>query len=153
MAVSIRRLGLNDQEALAILARDDADFDVESRGEPLAPLEGEAALRYLANPSLSHWVAEDGGKIVGFLCGYQLPLRSAGKDEFLLYEIGVRQAHRGRGIGRSLVKAMFAWMQVNRVKVAWVVADNPGALAFYENCGFGKVEGSLTQLEISLPII
>jgi ribosomal protein S18 acetylase RimI-like enzyme len=144
MALSIRKLGLDDHKALA---QEDADFDIPGRGRPLKPLSGAAARRYLGNPNLCHWVAREGGRILGFLCGYYLPLRSGKGGEFLLYETGVRKAHRGRGVGRALMKTMFDWMKSNRVKVVWVIADNPGALRFYKRCGFKKVEGSLTQME------
>ncbi|HTC19439.1 MAG TPA: GNAT family N-acetyltransferase [bacterium] len=147
MALNIRKLGLKDQKALAVLTQEDRDFDIPGRGEPQPALQGAAARRYLGNPLLCHWVAEEKGKILGFLCGYYLPMRSAKGDEFLLYETGVRKAHRGRGVGKALMKTMFDWMESNRIPVVWVIADNPGALKFYGKCGFEKVEGSLTQME------
>jgi ribosomal protein S18 acetylase RimI-like enzyme len=91
-------------------------------------------------------VAEDYGKILGHLYGYRLP--TIREEEFLLYEIGVRKACRRQGIGRALVHMMFDWMDAHQVKVAWVIADNSGAEAFYQNLGFRKVEGTLTQLDI-----
>src|SRR5579872_796395 len=148
MALTIRRLGLDDQEVLALLAREDADFDVDGRGEALEPLDDEASRRYLQNPSLLHWVAEEEGRVIGHLNGYILPLRADGIVEFLLYEIGVRTTHRRRGVGKALVGTMLDWMKDHHAQVAWVIADNPGAFEFYRKCGFGKVEGTLTQMEI-----
>ena len=148
MALSIRRLGLADKETLALLAREDADFDVPGRGETLEPLSDEAASRYLQNPFLVHWVAEEEGRVVGHMNGYILPLRAGGIVEFLLYEIGVRNSHRGQGVGKALVRTMLDWMRDNHIQVTWVIADNPGAFEFYGKCGFGKVEGTLTQMEI-----
>ncbi len=147
----IRKLGPDDAKTLALLAKEDADFDVPGRGEPLEPLPGVAARRYLSNPFLCHWVAEEKDEILGFLCGYDLPMRSGKGDEFLLYETGVRQALRGEGVGKALMKAMFDWMKSNGTTVVWVIADNPGALEFYKKCGFERVEGSLTQMEKRLP--
>src|ERR1039457_6384416 len=104
MNLNIRKLGLDDQEILALLAREDADFDVPGRGEALEPLGDEAARRYLQNPSLIHWVAEEEGRVAGHMNGYILPLRAGGIVEFLLYEIGVRHSDRGRGVGKALVR-------------------------------------------------
>jgi ribosomal protein S18 acetylase RimI-like enzyme len=148
MPLSIRKLGFDDQETLALLAREDADFDVPGRGEALEPLGEEAARRYLQNPSLIHWVAEEEGRVVGHMNGYILPLRAGGVVEFLLYEIGVRNSHQGRGVGKALVRIMLDWMRDNNIQVTWVIADNPGAFEFYRKCGFGKVEGTLTQMEV-----
>jgi ribosomal protein S18 acetylase RimI-like enzyme len=147
MAFNIRRLNSNDTKTLSLLAREDADFDVQNRGKGLDPLDEEAARGYLANPSLLHWVVEDEGAVIGYLCGYVLPLRAGGVVEFLLYEIGVRSAYRSRGVGKSLMKTMFDWMRANGATVAWVIADNPGAVEFYQKCGFEKTEGTLTQME------
>ncbi len=147
MALNIRRLGIKDGKTLSVLAKDDADFDVHGRGKPLKALNGAALRRYLGNPYLCHWVAEEKGEILGFLCGYFLPLRTQKTDEFLLYEIGVRQTHRLRGIGRALMGGLYRWMKTKRVKVVWVIADNPGAFNFYRKCGFKKVPGTLTQME------
>ena len=32
---------------------------------------------------------------------------------------------------------MLAWARIERIEVVWVLADNPGAEAFYAACGFG----------------
>jgi GNAT superfamily N-acetyltransferase len=56
--------------------------------------------------------------------------------ELLLYAIGVRQAHRRRGIGSQLVRTMLEWAAAARVCCVWVLADNPGAECFYASCGF-----------------
>ena len=48
----------------------------------------------------------------------------------------MRAAHRRRGIGTALVREMLAWARGARIEEVWVVADNPGAEAFYAACGF-----------------
>jgi GNAT superfamily N-acetyltransferase len=53
-------------------------------------------------------------------------LRRAGQmRQLLLYEIGVRQASRRRGIGTALMQSMRRWMNDEGVVEAWVLADNP----------------------------
>ncbi|HMA34010.1 MAG TPA: GNAT family N-acetyltransferase [Chloroflexia bacterium] len=136
MALSVRRLGPGDEPVLTLLAAEDEDFDIAGRGTPLPPLDPAAARRYLANPAVLHWVAADDDVVVGDLYCILLPLRSGDGRELLLYEIGVRTAWRQRGIGRALLAAMEAWMRENGVTEVWVLADNPGAVAFYRACGF-----------------
>ena len=58
------------------------------------------------------------------------------RRELLLYAIGVRTAHRRRGIGTALVREMLAVGARRTHRGGWVVADNPGAEAFYAACGF-----------------
>jgi hypothetical protein len=75
MPISIRRLGPGDEPILTLLANEDADFDLDGRGEPLAPLTAAKAQAYLANSAVLHWVALDGERVVGFL--YCLHLAAA----------------------------------------------------------------------------
>lgn len=136
MALTVRRLGRGDEAILRQLASADADFDIAGRGKPQRPLTPEAARRYLANSAALHWVAIDDDTLVGELCCVLLPLSAGDEHELLLYEIGVRSAWRKRGVGRLLLAAMEEWMRVHGVAEVWVLADNPGAVAFYRACGF-----------------
>lgn len=131
MAIAIRRLGPEDEPVLELLAKEDADFDVEGRGTPRKPLEADDARRYLANPSVLYWVAYEGNEVVGSLYCALLPLRSDNGRELLLYEIGVRKLWRRRGVGRALMAHMEEWMRANGVADVWVLADNPVAVDFY----------------------
>jgi ribosomal protein S18 acetylase RimI-like enzyme len=136
MSLSIKRLGPGDEATLELLAREDADFDLDGRGEPLEPLKPVMAQRYLATPAVLHWVAVEGDVVAGFLYCIHLPLRSGDGHELLLYEIGVRSSWRRRGAGRALLTHMEHWMQSNGVGVVWVAADNQIAVDFYRTCGF-----------------
>jgi len=140
MNVTIKRLGPGDEAILELLTRDDADFDLDGRAEGLLPLKPGVAQRYLANPSVLHWIAFQDGVVTGFLYCVHLLLRSDPGQELLLYEIGVRKAHRRKGVGRALLDHMARWMQSNDVSVVWVCADNQAAVDFYRNCGFAGEE-------------
>jgi ribosomal protein S18 acetylase RimI-like enzyme len=129
---TIRRLGPGDEAVLALLARDEADFDLEGRDPPAREIDPAGAAAYLADPAVHHWIAEEGAVVLGHLYAHVLRKR-AGESEVLLYEIGVRAAHRRRGVGRALVAALRALAGEREL---WVLADNPGATAFYEACGF-----------------
>ncbi len=140
MDVSIKRLGPGDEAMLELLAREDPDFDVAGRGQPLEPLKPVMAQRYLANPAVLHWVAQEGQNIAGFLYCVHLPLRSGIGHEVLLYEIGVRQSYRRKGIGRALIGQLERWMQANGATDIWLGADNAVAREFYLACGFTAEE-------------
>ena len=136
----IRRLGPGDEADLALLARDAPDFDLAGRTPVEAPLRDDAAAAYLADPGVLHWVAEEDGEIVGELLCHPLRLPSRHGRELLLYSIGVRERHRRRGVGRSLVDEMLRWMRHEGVPEVWVLADNPAAEQFYAACGFRRGE-------------
>jgi ribosomal protein S18 acetylase RimI-like enzyme len=140
MAASVRRLDGSGVELLALLAREEPDFDVEGRSEPSEPLSRDAARAFLDDPNVLFFVAEDAGQLVGFL-SCQLVRRRNDAPELLLYEIGVRATQRRRGVGRALIAAMNAWMDEHAVREVWLLADNDGAVAFYRACGFAVDEG------------
>jgi GNAT superfamily N-acetyltransferase len=145
--ISIRRLGPGDEAILTLLAREEADFDLDGRGAPLQPLAPDAAGRYLENPVVVQWVALDGEEVVGDLLCFRLPLRAGEGEELLLYEIGVRSARRREGIGRALLGHMDDWMTANGVSLVWVIADNPAAVDFYRACGFAVEEPGSVYME------
>lgn len=145
MSIAIRRLTSDDEEILALLARDDEDFDVDDRGKERAPLPSAVARQFLGDANVLVWIAEEGAAVVGFL-SCQLVRRRADAPELLLYEIGVREAHRRRGVGRALVDTMSTWMSAHAVAEVWVLADNNGAVAFYRACGFAVPDGQATYM-------
>ena len=142
MNIAIKRLETGDEAVLEYLAVNDADFDIEGRGSPREPLSETDAHSYLANPSVLFWISLDEKIVTGFLSCVVVPLRSGMGQEVLLYEIGVHHSYQRLGIGRALVEHMEVWMRKNGVSEVWVGADNPGAVAFYEACGF---EASLSD--------
>ncbi len=113
--IGVRRLGPGDEDVLALLARDEADFDLAARGGARPPLETGAAAAYLADAGVLHWVAECRGDVTGhLLCLVQLR-RVAPVRQLMLYEVGVRRAWRRRGGGRALLGAMADWMARHEV--------------------------------------
>jgi ribosomal protein S18 acetylase RimI-like enzyme len=137
--VTVRRLGADDDASLATIAHEEEDFDVEGRSES-RELPREAARAFLADPNTLFWIAESAGRLVGFL-SCQLVRRRSDSPELLLYEIGVRAEHRRSGVGRSLLDTMTSWMDAHSIDEVWVLADNDGAVKFYEACGFTVSEG------------
>jgi GNAT superfamily N-acetyltransferase len=121
---------------LALIAEEAADFDLAGRTSPESPLPSEDAAAYLADPGVLHWVAEEDGRVIGELLCHVLRMPSHHARELLLYSIGVREGDRRRGVGKTLVEEMLRWMRKEGVPEVWVLADNPGAEAFYAACGF-----------------
>jgi len=139
MALSVRRLGPDDEPILTRLVLENADFELEGHSETPQPLAPDAARRYLANPAVLYWVAFEDEILVGSLCCLVLPMDADSGSALLLHEIGMHHQWRRHGIGRVLVNAMETWMREQGVTEAWVFADNPGAVEFYHACGF-KIE-------------
>jgi GNAT superfamily N-acetyltransferase len=135
-AFAVRRLGPGDEDVLAVLAVEAPEFDLAGRSAPDPPLAPADAAAYLTDPAVLHWVAERDGLVVGELLCHLLPLPFGAGRELLLYSIGVREGERRGGVGSALVAAMTGWMREAGVPEAWVLADNPGAEAFYAACGF-----------------
>ena len=138
MAFDIRRLGPGDEAVLEAIALQAPDFDLAHRSEPDVPLAPEHAHAYLTHPAVLHWVAESGGEVAGEMLCHVLPLPHGAGRELLLYSIGVRSAHRRQGVGRALIATMLEWAREAGVPLIWVLADNPGAEAFYAACGFAR---------------
>lgn len=136
MTIAIRRLGPGDEAILERLAREAPDFDLADRSTPDDPLSPADAAAYLASELVLHWIAEEQGRVAGELLCHVLPMPHGAGRELLLYSIGVREGDRRRGVGRALVDAMTRWASGAGVREVWVLADNPGAEAFYEACGF-----------------
>jgi ribosomal protein S18 acetylase RimI-like enzyme len=112
------------------------DFDLEGRGEPDEPLGPAAAAAYLADPGVLHWVAEEGGDVVGEVLCHLLRLPHGAGAELLLSSIGVRSRDRRSGIGRALIDEVRRHAAEIGVDEVWLLADNPGAEAFYASVGF-----------------
>jgi ribosomal protein S18 acetylase RimI-like enzyme len=152
MSFSVRRLGPGDEPILELLAREDGDFDVEGRPASRQPLDRETERAYLSDPAVLHWVAEDRGAVLGALSAHLLRKRVGAATEVLLYEIGVRAAHRRRRIGQALVEALYGWMRAHGVREVWVLAGNPAAVEFYRACGFEIPAGPAVYLQRRLDL-
>ena len=138
------------QQADQGLAADEADFDLEESSGPRPPVTGADAAAYLSDPNVLHWVAEEDGVVLGHLLAYLERRRAGAARQLLLYEIGVREAHRRRGIGTALVGAMRDWMAEHDVVEAWVPADSGEAEAFYAACGFVRDDVQPVQMTLRL---
>jgi GNAT superfamily N-acetyltransferase len=94
------------------------------------------------------FVAERGGKIVGFAGGGP-GRRPMDKGLFELYLLNVDPAHWMGGAGSQLIEVFTAWAvsQGATELVLWVVAENARARAFYERRGWAW-DGSIDESDV-----
>jgi ribosomal protein S18 acetylase RimI-like enzyme len=85
-------------------------------------------------------VADD-GQAMGFVSGVETTHPDKGTEMFL-YEVGVHEEHRNRGVGRALVGALADVARGRGCYGMWVLtdADNAAALAAYQAAGAGVPE-------------
>jgi ribosomal protein S18 acetylase RimI-like enzyme len=100
------------------------------------PADAAATARFLADPLHHLLVAYVAGDPVGFVTGVELTHPDKG-TEMLLYELGVDEGERRRGIGRALVEALVALARVRGCYGMFVLVDddNSPALATYRSAG------------------
>jgi ribosomal protein S18 acetylase RimI-like enzyme len=93
-------------------------------------------VRSLAEPGHHLCIAFVGDEPAGFVTGVEMTHPDKGTEMFL-YELGVDEAFRGRGIGRSLVQALAERARGLGCVGMWVLTDhdNPAALATYRAAG------------------
>ena len=125
MAIEVRRLGPGDEDAVHA-----ARGLFDDRPDPAA------TRRFLAEPTHHLLVAYDGGAPLGFVTGVELTHPDKGTEMFL-YELGVDEAARGRGVGRTLVRALAGIAREAGCYDMWVLADadNAAARATYARAG------------------
>jgi ribosomal protein S18 acetylase RimI-like enzyme len=126
MDVDIRRLGAGDEQAVLAAG---ALFD-----EP--PRIG-ATRRFLGEADHHLLVAYDpAGTPVGFVSGIETTHPDKGTEMFL-YELGVDEPARRRGIGRVLVEALASLARERGCYGMWTGTEsvNEAALATYRSAG------------------
>lgn len=70
------------------------------------PPQPESVRAFLANPANTLLIAYVAGQPAGFATGHELQRLDGEKPMLFLYEVGVTEEYRGRGIGTALVSRM-----------------------------------------------
>ena len=139
--VQIRRVG--DSDVASVMAAAELFDD--------APLE-DATRRFLSSPTHHLFLAEDdSGAAIGFVSGVEVTHPDKGTEMFL-YELAVADAHRRRGVGRSLVEALWRLAQERGGYGMFVgiEPDNEAARRTYLSAGAGA-ESPTAMLEWQAP--
>ena len=138
-------------EAVAALAH-------EIWNEYFPPIIGQAQVDYMLDRFQSAHAIEDQIRNRGFEyftivvadtpVGYFALVPRGDGASFQLSKLYVEKSHRGRGLGRTIVRrveelcanrgAASLWLTVNK--------DNAGSIAFYERAGFAKDGGFITDI-------
>lgn len=139
-AQEIRWLGPGDE---ALLVAASHLFD--------APVAAEGAARFLARAGHHLAIAYVDDVPAGFVSGMELDHPDKG-PEVLLYELGVEDAFRRRGLGAALVLALEGRARDLGCRGTWVLTepDNDAALATYRRAGSSAPE-PVVVLEWSPP--
>lgn len=119
---------------IQIIALHEGDIEAIERAAELfdGPIRPAAATRFLAEPNHHLLLAYDGDEPVGFVSGVKLTHPDKGTEMFL-YELGVDERHRRRGIGRALVRRLGTLARERGCYGMFVLTepDNHAALATY----------------------
>jgi ribosomal protein S18 acetylase RimI-like enzyme len=131
--IEIRHLGPGDD---GIVERAGNLFDK-------APIP-TATAAFLAAPDHHLFIAFVGDEPAGFVSGVETIHPDKGTEMFL-YELGVDDAFRGRGIGVALVEALAVLARERGCYGMWVLTDqdNEGAIATYRRAGASNASSSL----------
>ena len=90
-------------------------------------------------------IAYVGDQPAGFVTGVEMVHPDKGPEMFL-YELGVDEAHRGRGIGRALVSALATLARERDCYGMWVLTDDDNAAAMAAYRGAGGAVGETSRL-------
>jgi ribosomal protein S18 acetylase RimI-like enzyme len=98
--------------------------------------QAEWTEKFLRQPNHHMCIAYLDDEPAGFASGIEITHPDKG-TEMLLYELGVDEDFRRRGIGRSLIVAMRDYAQMRGCSGIWVPVDddNEPALAMYRSTG------------------
>lgn len=131
--VRVLRTGRSDP---GLVHRAAALFDEAPRDDALE--------RFLRSDDHHLLLALEGEEPVGFVTGVELTHPDKGVEMFL-YELGVAEDARRRGIGRALVEALAALARDRGCRGMWVLTDeeNVAAVATYRGAGATKDERTL----------
>jgi L-amino acid N-acyltransferase YncA len=90
------------------------------------------------------FVAEEGGRVVGFLAGFRSQTAPA---QAYVHFVGVEPGRRGAGVGRALYERLFAAARALGAAEVHAVTSprNRGSVAFHRSMGFELLPGDAEE--------
>ncbi|GJM82816.1 GNAT family N-acetyltransferase [Paenibacillus timonensis] len=126
------------RDAAALMEIDKLTWDHDNT--PAEKMEWDSREQYLQScPPGSQIVAGLGEAICGYI-GFKPPTPLPSNRHVLELNIAIHPAYQRQGIGRVLMDALLeqaAGQGVRKLSLR-VLASNPGAIAFYQSCGFAE---------------
>lgn len=103
-----------------------------------------ATVKFLASEGHHLLFAYEGAEPAGFVSGVEMTHPDKGTEMFL-YELGVDDAFRGRGIAGELLSALQALAEERGCYGMWVITDkeNAAALSAYQKAGGEAEDGQV----------
>jgi GNAT superfamily N-acetyltransferase len=148
--MEIRKAVEADISNLLLLMRELAEF--EKYAQDFAVTEAvlrEQGFRH-SPPDFHSLIAEEGGELVGFLVYYFVPFTYRAKPNLIIKELYIAGAHRSRGVGKLLMKAV-----AREAKEAgcgmikwWVAKWNKRGIEFYHRLG-AKIDSDWHEFQLS----
>jgi ribosomal protein S18 acetylase RimI-like enzyme len=128
---------------IVALGPGDEDKVIAASGLFDGPARHEAAAQFLAQPNHHLLIAYEGEVPAGFVSGIEMTHPDKGTEMFL-YELGVAEPFRRRGIGRTLVDRLAELARSNGCYGMWVLTDedNAAAMATYRSSGTTETEAT-----------
>ncbi|SHO44102.1 GNAT family N-acetyltransferase [Desulfopila aestuarii] len=87
-----------------------------------------------------HFVAESGGKIVGFMISYILPFGFGAEDCAYIATMGVHPKYMDQGIGAGMTKEVFMFFKARGISTVYTSVrwDSTDLLSFFKTMGFER---------------
>jgi GNAT superfamily N-acetyltransferase len=148
--MAIRKATEADVSSLLPLMRELAEF--EKYADAFAVTEEvlrEQGFRR-SPPDFHCLVADESGELAGFLVYYFVPFTYRAKPNVIIKELYVAEEHRGKGVGRLLMKAVAKEAeQAGCGVIKWYVAKwNHRGIEFYERLG-AKIDPDWHEFQMS----
>jgi GNAT superfamily N-acetyltransferase len=115
------------------------------------PIDPTLVKRFLADPRHHIAVAIEKGVVIGFASGLDY-IHPDKPREFWINEVGVSPAHRRKGVGSGVLRALLDHAWEIGCDTAWVLTDryDEPARALYSSSGGRRAEGDPLAYEFKL---
>lgn len=135
--LSVRRLGVDDVVTLRAANALFAEVFEDPENYASAPPDEAYLARLLSRNHFVALVAEYDDAVVGALVGYELAKFEQNRSEFYIYDLGVTEAMRRKGVATRLIEAFVGIASECGGHAVFVQADyeDPPAIALYEKLG------------------